>query len=49
MVLLLLKAIFTMVCLNRLVVFLMRGVLYVKVAHFVVMLVSTFGCDWAVL
>jgi len=48
-VLLLLKAIFTLVCLERPVIFLICGVLYVKVAHFVVMLVSIFGCEWAIL
>ena len=47
MVLLLLKAIFTLVYLKRLVIFLTCGVLYVKVVHFVVMLVSIFGCGWA--
>jgi len=49
MVLLLLKAIFTLVYLKRLVIFLRYGVLNVKVAHFIVMSVSIFGCEWAFL
>jgi hypothetical protein len=49
MVLLFLKAIFALVCLKRLVIFLIYGVLNVKIAHFLVMSVSVFGCEWAFL
>jgi hypothetical protein len=48
MVLLVFKAIFTLVCLKRLVIFLMCGEVYVKVAHLVVMSVSVVGGDWVV-
>ena len=49
MALLLLKAIFTLACLKRLVIFLIREVPCVKVAQFAIMLVSVFGGDWAIL
>ena len=46
MVFLLSKAILTLVCLIRLVNFLMCGELYVKVDHLVLMSVSLFGDGW---
>jgi hypothetical protein len=48
-VLLDLKAIFTLMCLKRLVTFLIRGEVYVKVAHLVVISVSVCEAGWIVL
>ena len=48
-VLLDLKAILTLVCLKRLVIFLIRGEVYVNVAHLVVMSVSVCETGWIVL
>ena len=45
-VLLLLKATLTLVFLKRLVIFLMYGEVYVKVAHFVLPTGSVWGCGW---
>jgi hypothetical protein len=48
-VLLDLKAILTLVCLKRLVIFLIRGEVYVKVAHLVVTSLSACEAGWTVL
>ena len=49
MVMLDLKAIFILVCLKRLVIFLIRGEAYVKVGHLVAMSVSVSEAGWVVL
>jgi len=48
-VLLDLKAILTLLCLKRLVIFLIRGEVYVKVAHLVVTSLSACEAGWIVL